>query len=451
MADSSTNIDQISSTQANKELTMNALVDAASPAMLWGRHASASFGLTWGYYGGRFVDNTGTAHAIANGTITLGASTTTYIYADNVTGAVSSNTTGFPAGKVPLYSVVTGASTVTSYLDYRSYQPSATASSGGSLTFAGLSDVSFTGLSNGQFAQYSSALSKWTNVTISGATITPFVLAGMATSTQYKPSGGYTVGTVLVMKNGSFLTPTIDFTATDGTNVNFSVAVKAGDQMVYVSLPAVGGVTGGGTSKDAHGYYLANNPSTTGFTLSQSTSLSGNASMSNLASGRGFNIIVPCQGSTDNNAFVNRAAPGGSSWTMTALLVPMVPPGNASNYSLAVKDASGKIVLFGFDAYAVKVSYGKWSDINTFNTRASYSAFPLPPGVPVWMKLTYASGGNFVFSLSSDGETYAQMFSVSVTDFISTPSACGVWVDHNLASASASTQIAVSVMSFAAA
>ncbi|RQS84326.1 hypothetical protein [Burkholderia seminalis] len=139
MADSTTNIDQISSTQANKELTMNALTDAASPAMLWGRHASASIGLTWGYYGGRFVDNTGTAHAIANGTITLGASTTTYIYADNVTGAVSSNTTSFPAGKVPLYSVVTGASTVSSWLDYRSYQPSAVSGGGGTVTSVGLS------------------------------------------------------------------------------------------------------------------------------------------------------------------------------------------------------------------------------------------------------------------------------------------------------------------------
>lgn len=451
MADSTTNIDQISSTQANKELTANSLFDAASPVMLWARHAPASIGLTWGYYGGRFVDNTGTAHTIANGTVTLSASTTTYIYADNVTGAVSSNTTGFPAGKVPLYSVVTGASQVTSWLDYRSYQPSATASNGGSLTLAGLSDVSISGLSDKQFLQYSASLSKWTNVGVSGATITPFVLAGMASSTQYKPSGGYTAGTVLIMKNGSLLTPTIDFTATDGTNVNFSVAVKTGDQMLYISLPSVGGVTGGGASKDAQGFYLANNPVTSGFTLSQSTSLSGAATMNNLASGRGFNIVVPCQSSADNNAFVNKAAPGGSSWTMTAMLVPMVPPGNANNYSLAVQDASGKIVLFGFDAFAVKVTYGKWTNINSFSGRTGYSAFPLPPGTPVWMKLTYASGGNFVFSLSADGETFAQMLSISVTDFISTPSLCGVWVDHNLGSSSPTTQVALSVMSFTAA
>ncbi|MBP0714805.1 hypothetical protein ABXK61_15975 [Burkholderia sola] len=557
-------IDQISSTQANKELTMNALTDAASPAMIWGRHASATFGLTWGYYGGRFVDSTGTAHAIANGAITLGASTTTYIYADNVTGAVSSNMTGFPAGKVPLYSVVTGASAISSWLDYRSYQPSAVGSGSGGMGLAGgtiktaaytfvsgdkgqclimnssgavsqqLNAASFgaqwwaacenigagtmtltvpTGTkldgvtngtlavptnngvtfftdgtdvytirgiagsgggggmtnpmttagdiiiggsggtpqrlgigSTGQVMMVASGAPAWASV--SGAALTPFVLAGMASSTQYKPTGGYTVGTVLVVKNGSLLTPTIDFTATDGVNVNFSVAVKTGDQMLYIGMPSIGGA---GTQKDAQGFYLANYPTTSGFTLSQSTSLSGNASMNNLASGRGFNIVVPCQSSADNNAFVNKAVPGGSSWTMTAMLVPMVPPGNASNYSLAVQDASGKIVLFGFDAFAVKVTYGKWASINSFTGRTGYSAYPLPPGVPVWMKLSYTSGGNFVFSLSADGETFAQMLAISVTDYISTPSVCGVWVDHNLGSTSATTQIAVSVMSFAAA
>ncbi|MBR8344645.1 hypothetical protein [Burkholderia ambifaria] len=131
MADSTTNIDQISSTQANKELVMNALTDAASPPMLWGRRASTSAGLTWGYYGGRFVDGTGTAHVINNGTITLTAATTTYIMADATTGAVTSNTTGFTAGKVPLYKVVTNASQISTWEDWRSSQPSAVAAASG--------------------------------------------------------------------------------------------------------------------------------------------------------------------------------------------------------------------------------------------------------------------------------------------------------------------------------
>ncbi|WP_233343627.1 hypothetical protein [Burkholderia cepacia] len=131
MADNPTNIDQISSTQANKELTLNSLTDAASPAMLWSRHASASAGLVWAYYGGRYVDNTGTAHAISNSALTVTASATTYIMANPTTGAVTSNTSGFTAGLIPLYSVVANASQVTSWLDYRSYQPSAVAATSG--------------------------------------------------------------------------------------------------------------------------------------------------------------------------------------------------------------------------------------------------------------------------------------------------------------------------------
>jgi hypothetical protein len=134
MSNNTTLLDTIASNQANKEVVVNALLDAASPSMLWGRHASACGGLTWGYYGGTFVDSTGAAHAIANGTVTLAASITNYLFADGTTGALSANTTGFPAGKVPLYSIVAGASTVTSYTDARSYQPSATAGAGGAGT-----------------------------------------------------------------------------------------------------------------------------------------------------------------------------------------------------------------------------------------------------------------------------------------------------------------------------
>jgi hypothetical protein len=122
MSNSTTPLDTIAPNQANKEVVVNALFDAASPATLWGRHASACSGLTWGFYGGNYQVGA-TAHAIANGTVALTASTTNYVYADNATGAVSVNTTGVPTGKIPLYSIVTGTATVTSYTDLRSYQP----------------------------------------------------------------------------------------------------------------------------------------------------------------------------------------------------------------------------------------------------------------------------------------------------------------------------------------
>lgn len=138
MANSTTNIDGIVQSQASKEVTANAYFDAASQATLFGRRQSTCSGLTWGYYGGN-VSVDGTITAIANGTLTLTASTTNYIEADR-SGTVSKNTTGFTAGSTPLYSVVTGTATVTSYTDYRLQSPIRT----GKLARAIASDANIT-------------------------------------------------------------------------------------------------------------------------------------------------------------------------------------------------------------------------------------------------------------------------------------------------------------------
>lgn len=118
MADSTSNIDAIIQSQPSKEVTANAFFDAASPAAIFGRRASTSSGLTWGYYGGRFTKADGTNVAIANGTLTLTASATNYVEADSA-GAVTKNTTGFTDGAIPLYTIVVGTATVTSYTDHR--------------------------------------------------------------------------------------------------------------------------------------------------------------------------------------------------------------------------------------------------------------------------------------------------------------------------------------------
>jgi hypothetical protein len=99
------------------EVTVNELFEAHSPAALFGRRAAASVGLTWGGYGGE-LEVDGVLTAVANGTLTLAASSTNYVEATRA-GVVSSNTTGFTAGRIPLYTVVTGTGTVTSYSDLR--------------------------------------------------------------------------------------------------------------------------------------------------------------------------------------------------------------------------------------------------------------------------------------------------------------------------------------------
>lgn len=112
-----TSLVQISASQAQKEVTANEAFIAVSPAGLFGRRYTTTTGLTWGYYGGVMLVD-GVLTSISDGTVALSASTTNYVEATRA-GVVSKNTTGFTAGQIPLYTVVTGASTITSYTDQR--------------------------------------------------------------------------------------------------------------------------------------------------------------------------------------------------------------------------------------------------------------------------------------------------------------------------------------------
>lgn len=116
MSDSTSLLTQLTTAQAGKEITVNELMNAVSPAALFGRRQSSS-GLSWDYYGGR-LEVDGISTFIANGTLTLAASTANFIECTRA-GVVSTNTTGYTPGSIPLYYVVTGASTVTSYGDDR--------------------------------------------------------------------------------------------------------------------------------------------------------------------------------------------------------------------------------------------------------------------------------------------------------------------------------------------
>jgi hypothetical protein len=124
MADSTTNLDLISASQAQKEVTANALFDAGSPGSAFGRRASTCSGLTWGYYGG-VMGVSGTPTVIANGTKTLTASTTNYLYLTSagVVTVTTSTPSGWPgplsAGAIALYEIVCGANSATSWTDYR--------------------------------------------------------------------------------------------------------------------------------------------------------------------------------------------------------------------------------------------------------------------------------------------------------------------------------------------
>lgn len=98
--------------------------------------ASITKGLTWGWQAGR-VRNDNAVTDVAAGTLTLTASTTNYVEVTPA-GNVSANTSGFTAGRIPLRTVITGASAITRSTDRRTW---VTAASGGSGS-ASISDFS---------------------------------------------------------------------------------------------------------------------------------------------------------------------------------------------------------------------------------------------------------------------------------------------------------------------
>jgi hypothetical protein len=75
--------------------------------------------LNWYWYGSNVVVD-GVLTQIGNNVLALAASANNYIEITRA-GAISRNATGFTPGSIPLYLAVTGASTVTSYTDYRAW------------------------------------------------------------------------------------------------------------------------------------------------------------------------------------------------------------------------------------------------------------------------------------------------------------------------------------------
>lgn len=124
MSNSTSTLDLLSVNQANKELTQNAMNDAFYPASFGARRDSTCAGLTWGYYGGNVRNGSNAPIQVANGTLTLTASSTNYI--SHVHGAMSCTTvmpSAWPGplggGAVALYEVVTDTASALSWKDWR--------------------------------------------------------------------------------------------------------------------------------------------------------------------------------------------------------------------------------------------------------------------------------------------------------------------------------------------
>jgi hypothetical protein len=107
-----TTLQQLTASQANKEVAVNRNFETLSPMGMYGLKQSTTTGLTLGYYGGHIAGS-----AVADGTIALDASNTVYVVAHRTTGAVSkaTNTTNWDITSTygRLFKCTTSASAIT--------------------------------------------------------------------------------------------------------------------------------------------------------------------------------------------------------------------------------------------------------------------------------------------------------------------------------------------------
>ena len=94
MADLATHLDNIAANSTGAVAQANAIGDASSPATLFGRRASTSSLLTWGFYGGGYVQVSGVLTQIANGTRQMMPSRTMFMEAGPVQIAPAGTVTG---------------------------------------------------------------------------------------------------------------------------------------------------------------------------------------------------------------------------------------------------------------------------------------------------------------------------------------------------------------------
>ncbi len=335
MANSTTNLDALSVSQSAKETTANALFDAASPATLFGRRASTSSALTWGYYGGPIAVD-GVLTGIANGTVALSASATNYVEVTRA-GVVSKNTTGFTAGSVPLYTVVTGASSVTSYTDHRPWAMLPGVTSRLSKSVAGGTDVTLSAAeARCDALNFTGALTaninvivpngpqQWTatNSTTGGFTLTVKTSAGSGVTVANGQTGillADGTNVVLATASGSGLsnfTEALNNSAPNGTIPVVSIAANNGAATVDLALvPKAGGAvvrmvsTGTSATGNKRGSYSTDwgTPGTAATQVASGNYSAIGGGLRNTASGQ--NAVVA--GGLDNDATGTSSAVGG--------------------------------------------------------------------------------------------------------------------------------------------
>jgi hypothetical protein len=110
---------QLSASQVNAEVPLNENFETLEHQSVYGKDHAESSGLTWGYYGGMWAD----AVSVADGTLSLTASSTNYVVVHRTTGAITVSTSNThwndTATYARVYKITTNASGPSATEDHR--------------------------------------------------------------------------------------------------------------------------------------------------------------------------------------------------------------------------------------------------------------------------------------------------------------------------------------------
>ena len=113
-----TTLQQLNSAQASPEVPINENFETLSGLSVYGKRQPVTTGLTWGYYGGTWGGNT-----LADGTLTLTASSSNYVVVKRADGTISTSTatTNWTdvANYARVFKLTTSGSVVTAVEDNR--------------------------------------------------------------------------------------------------------------------------------------------------------------------------------------------------------------------------------------------------------------------------------------------------------------------------------------------
>lgn len=221
---------------------------------------------------------------------------------------------------------------------------------------------------------------------------------------------------------------------TPGTSGEFLSTGGAGADPAW----AAGG--GGGGSSPFYTSLIV--PTTASFALVKD----GATTASMVDTTRGVELSVTGAGAADKNVLLE-VVPSAAPWTLTTFISHQVSWRNFMTLGLYAKDNStGRIHAFTV-GYNSNPAFRElfWNTITSISSGVDIAG--LFHYDKLWFQLT-DDGTNFIFSISTDGETYFIFLTVSRTAWCATPDRCGIFFGVNQASNPQNSVENIHVMSF---